>query len=121
MIPGREYLPVDETVRFSGLNVYDVSTVISGSQSPDLLNVEVVDNIIAKRPGYLELGVGGTPLAAGVPVIGLVEFENTSGTKFLIAITTKKQYYYNATSSQWVNITYQSGGVDVDWTGTEAD
>lgn len=119
---GLAYVPQDGVFPFLGLDTFTPSTQLDGRYSPGLENVELQKGIVGKRRGYLKLGdtledsLGG---AQADPVIGVHEFETLSGTKILLAFTTKRQYKWDGTD--WDNITYASGGSDVLWTGTEDD
>lgn len=112
----RGYLPQDSIYPLHGLNTFDPSTQIDPSQSPNCLNMELIKGQTAKRQGYSLLGSGLTDL-----IIGVVEFQSFSGVRTLLAFTTKKQYKFDTGSSSWVNITYQSGASDVNWTGDETN
>lgn len=110
----RGYVPDEGIFPFMGINTLVPSTQLDPRFSPNLQNVDITKGLIEKRRGYQALG--GSLVD---PVIGVYEFETLAGSKILLAFTTKKQYRWSG--SAWTNITYQSGGVDVDWTGTEED
>jgi len=116
MKSGKRYLPKDEIYPLIGLNTLDPSPQANPHTSPDTKNMVFTKGIVQKRTGYSYLGTTLTD-----PVIGVVEYESLTGTKTLLAFTTKKQYKFDTSTLDWVNITYQSGGVDVNWTGVESD
>ena len=116
----RGYLPKDEIYPLIGLNTLDPSPQADQRTSPNCQNVLFTKGIVQKRSGYGYLGdaISGT-------VLGLVEFETLSGTKYLLCLTTTKQYklqYDGGTGVYtWDNLTYKPSGSDVNWTGDESD
>jgi len=98
MIPRKGYIPVEAKFPLLGLNTAHPSTAIGEAYSPDVLNVDFEEGIVRKRKGYTQ---AGSDLGDGCPVIGIVEYENLSGTKYLLAITTKHRYLYDDTSDEF--------------------
>lgn len=116
MRTNRFYQPLETIYPINGIDTFDPSTQLDPHRMPEMLNMELIKGEVAKRQGYILLGDALTD-----PVIGVVEFQAFSGTKTLLAFTTKKQYKYDSGSNTWTNITYQSASVDVDWTGDESN
>lgn len=112
----RGYAPRDSIYPARGLDTITPGTQLDSHLSPSMLNVDIVKGMLKKRRGYESLG--GTFPAA---VLAVVEFEDINGVKSLLAFTTAKQYIFDPGTETWLNITLQSGGNDVDWTGTEED
>lgn len=109
------YLPQESSYAFQGVDFLSPSVMMNPRYSPELKNVDVTLGHLSKRRGYEDLGatLSGTVLA-------LVEFEASSGTIYLVAITTTKEYKWNGTG--WDNITYKdAGAVEHARTGTEDD
>lgn len=116
MKSGMGVVPNDVTYPILGLDTLSPSNEKDPRLSPDLQNVVVLKGILQKRKGYQTIGGDLTD-----PVIALVEFETADAVKILIAITTKKEYKYDAAGDAWTNITYQETATDVDRTGDEED
>lgn len=116
MRTSKGYLPDEEVFPFTGLNTRVPATMLGTGESPALRNVTVTKGVLSKRKGYRTLGgtLSGTVMAE-------VEFETAAGVKHLVVFTTTKQYRYDGASDAFVNITKQTTGVDVDWTGDETD
>jgi hypothetical protein len=115
MKTGRGYTPADSIYPLEGLNTLDPSTQARPNFSPNCENVVIDKGILLKRKGYQALG------STADPTVALIEFEDISGIKHLLRITTTKQYKYDAVADSWTNITYQVAAADVDWTGDEED
>lgn len=115
---GRSYVPVDSVYPFQGLNTLDPETLVDPRFSPRMLNVLLDKGLVRKRDGYVLLG---EDLGVSDPVMLLTEYETLSGVKHLICCTTKKQYRYDAASSDWVEITKGASTTAVDWTGDTSD
>lgn len=113
---GKRYVPEESIYPLLGVNTLDPSTQGDHHTSPNTKNMVFTKGIASKRTGYSYLGS-----TLSDPVIGVTEFEDLNGTKTLLAFTTKKQYKFDTGTQDWVNITHQSAGVDVDWTGDEED
>jgi hypothetical protein len=104
-----------EIFPFQGLDTYNPPEQLANGYSPSLLNVQVTKGQLSKRKGYGLVGDGSVDM--NDPVIGIVEFEDITETKHLVAVTTKKQFVFNTATQQWDNITQQTAVVDDDWTG----
>jgi hypothetical protein len=115
MKTGRGYTPADSIYPLEGLNTLDPSTQARPNFSPNCENVVIDKGILLKRKGYQALG------STADPTVALIEFEDISGIKHLLRITTTKQYKYDAVADTWDNITYQVAAADVNWTGDEED
>ncbi|KKM85137.1 hypothetical protein LCGC14_1292130, partial [marine sediment metagenome] len=98
--PGQGYAPVDSIYPHKGINTLDPATLADPKFSPRMLNTVVTDGLIRSRGGYFDLGN-----SIEDPVVELIEWSTESGARQLIAITTKHQYKFDATTNTWVNIT----------------
>lgn len=114
--PNRNFLPEQSVYPAMGLNTTSPSSQMDPGFSPDLLNIRLRRGDAFKRNGYVQLGgdLDGT-------VMAIIRFEISEGVFKTVAITTTKQYVYDPGSSSWTNITLQTMGVDVDWTGSTTD
>jgi hypothetical protein len=118
MKPTRNFIPSDSTYPFRGIDLLDPSSMMDPRLSPSATNVMFTDGIVAKRLGYTRLGTAVEGLTS--PVMALVEWENLSGTKKFVALTTTKQYVFGGSS--WTSITpVDTNSAEIDLTGDEDD
>lgn len=106
MTTRRSYLPEDSIYPFQGLNTQDSPGVIDPRFSPRALNVLTNEGVVTKRPGYYKLTK--EELVGEIQV--LVSFEALEGLHQLVALTTRRQYVYDALNDEWTDITAQDGG-----------
>lgn len=108
MRPQVGYLPDDSVFPLRGLNVFAPSTMLPPPFSPFVENVDLTKGIASKRRGYSVLGnpildIDGVAITQ--PILALIEFEDLSDNKTLVAITTTRQYKYDPSSEDWTDIT----------------
>lgn len=109
----RDYAPKDSAFPSLGLNVLDPSSQANANSSPSLNNFAIVKGLPQKRLGFWQLGD-----TLDDPVIGLVEFEDLTGQKTFLAITTKGQLKLDTSSDPptWEDISFATP-----WTGEIED
>lgn len=106
------YVPQESIYPINGLDTFDPSVVVDEHRSPNCFNMELIKGEVAKRQGYNYLGD-----ALGDLVIGVVEFQDFSGTKHLLAFTVTSQFVYDSATNTWTDIT----GASTTWTGDETN
>jgi len=110
---GLSYLPKDSIYPFEGLNLLDPSVQSSPASSPTFDNLVPVKGLVTKRKGLRQ--IGGT--LNGIPM-ELVNFQAASGSEYLVALTTTRQYYYDTTVGVWVDISNKSNRIKLTATTT---
>lgn len=83
-----------------GLNAADSPYELNQMETPACSNIEFRKAELWKRPGFSQMGTA----VAGIPM-ALVDFEDASGSRVLVCITTTKVYEWNSTSEDWDDIT----------------
>ena len=79
-------------------------------------NVESVKGVMQKRSGYHPIGTQLKDPMGVVetdPVVALIGYETLAATDFLVVCTTKRQYYYNAGSNIFTDITPRTSALSV--------
>lgn len=100
-----DFLPVDSTFEFAGLNTLTSSTQIAPGETPSAVNSTTFRaNRLTKRPGTTQLVAVGSGTE---PVVRYYTFTNATGTTFLIAFTPTHMYWYNPAGPSWTDITTQ--------------
>lgn len=100
MKPTREYLALESSSPLRGLATTPPSNRLDPSYSPKLLNVIVRDGVVRRRSGYLPLGrrlIG--------KVLLLTEFGKIGEDGYFVVLTTHRQYAYDPTSQDFVDLT----------------
>jgi len=102
------YLPEDSAYPFTGLNTLDPPSRIPLEGATRADNMMATKGVISKRLGYNPLGnqikdVGAAAITN--PIVGFKELQTLTGTRYLVMITTRNQFRYDASSSVWVDIT----------------
>ena len=105
------YVPEDIDFPFRGLNTQSPSKRMPPGFSPSNLNIDFGDLYAKGRGGLSRLGdahpsdIAGT--VRGNPIRALIDFEDTAGTRRLLAITNKHQFRFDTALDDWVDITKQ--------------
>lgn len=123
------YIPEQSVYPALGFNSLEPSSQLNPAYSPLLKNIQIVKGIPIKRLGLSELvdpdATAPDPVsdAFDYTVIGLVEFEDLTGTKTLLAFTPSSQFYLDTSSDPpiWTDISANdSGSPPVNlWTATD--
>lgn len=97
---GSGYIPVESVPPFKGLATSYPSDALPPQYSPSMQNIAIRDGIITRRAGGNQLGqdlVGR--------VLAFINFAPLGTTPYLVAFTSKRQYYYNASTNKFVDLT----------------
>lgn len=104
----KTHLSIKSSYPLRGLDTYIPSTMLDTGLSPQMNNVLATKGTILTRAGYSELGTSIVDIDAAAitdVVVALFEFETLTDTRWLVAITTKRQYRYDAAAGEWDDIT----------------
>lgn len=110
MRTGFGYLPQQGIWPFGGLNSLPPETLSDPRFATEELNVLTEDGVVRKRAGYHRLG---SRTFAGT-LKWLVDFRLDDNTRFLVALTTRRQYYWDPTTDSWKDITKRSTKYTID-------
>ena len=100
MKPGSPYDAVESIPPLKGLVTAYPSNRIDPAYSPALKNVIIRDGVVKRRAGGNQLGrqlVGR--------VMGITEFGLIGGTPYTVALTSHRQYIYDPTDQDWIDLT----------------